>query len=154
MKPWVKVAAPDIPIPTRDRPTDTDRPTILSFFCKALPLSLFPFPVVAKKGVGKPRVVGLFHPCYCEGFCWGGRNGARPSKEEAIIFFFLLLLVLLLSIASSPRATGGHEESFARKKTSVVANSEIVLSVANISWANIVLQFDQNKINLSETWRF
>ena len=106
MKPWVKVAAPDIPIPTRDRPTD--HPLFARHF-----LSLFPFPVVAKKVWGNRGLLGCSILVIARAFV-SGRNGARPSKEEAISFFFLLL-VLLLSIVSSPRATGGHAESLAKK---------------------------------------
>ncbi len=78
MKPWVKVAAPDLPIPTRDRPT------ILSFLQGTSSLSL-PVSRCCKKGVGKPRVVGLFHPCYCEGFCWGG-GMARGHRKKRPLF--------------------------------------------------------------------
>ena len=94
MKPWVKVAAPDLPIPTRDRPT------ILSFLQGTSSLSL-PVSRCCKKGVGKPRVVGLFHPCYCEGFCWGG-GMARGHRKKRPLFSSSSSSSSSFSLASLP----------------------------------------------------
>ncbi len=78
MKPWVKVAAPDIPIPTRDRPT------ILSFFARHF-LSLFPFPVVAKKVWGNRGLLGCSILVIARAFVGG--QGWRAAIERRGHYF-------------------------------------------------------------------